>query len=52
LPALAGLRDLAKLDASSDEAGFLETELVRSRNAVETVLRESTEEIQAYLAVR
>jgi hypothetical protein len=50
LPALARVRELARLDPKSDEYGFLETELIRGRNLVESVLREATDEIQSYLA--
>jgi hypothetical protein len=47
LPALAKAKDLAKLDPKSDAFGFLEAELIRSRNLVEAALREATDEIQA-----
>jgi N-acetylated-alpha-linked acidic dipeptidase len=49
LPALAGLRTLAKLDPKSDDFGFLESELIRGRNMIDAVLREATDEVQAYL---
>jgi hypothetical protein len=42
LPLLARVKDLAGLPRESDEFGFLETELLRGRNAVESVLREVT----------
>lgn len=50
LPLLARARELMKLKPDSDQYGFLETELVRGRNAVEATLREATREIDAYLA--
>jgi hypothetical protein len=50
LPQLARVRDLARLEVKSDEYGFLETELIRGRNLVESVLREAAEELQAALA--
>jgi Zn-dependent M28 family amino/carboxypeptidase len=50
LPLVARVRELATLDPGSDTFGYLETELVRGRNVVEAALRDSTEEIQAYLA--
>jgi hypothetical protein len=50
LPSLAGVRDLARLDPKSDAYGFLETQLIRSRNMVEAVLREAADELQAVLA--
>jgi len=49
LPLLARIRELVKLKPDSDEFGFLETELVRGRNAVGAALREATWEIEAYL---
>ena len=49
LPALAGVRDLVRLDPKSDAYGFLETQLIRSRNMVEAVLRETADELQAVL---
>ena len=50
LPLLARARDLPTLEGGSDEYGFLETELLRGRNAVEAVLRESAQEIDRFLS--
>jgi hypothetical protein len=50
LPLLARARELPKIKPDSDEYGFLETGLVRGRNAVEATLRDATREIDAYLA--
>jgi len=50
LPLLARVKDLAMLPRDSDEFGFLETELIRGRNAVEAALREATGELEAYLS--
>jgi hypothetical protein len=50
LPLLARARELPSLDRQSDAYGFLETELLRGRNAVEATLREVTTEIEAFLA--
>lgn len=52
LPLLARARELPTLPAGSDEAGFLETQLLRGRNHVEATLRETTEAIDAYLTGR
>jgi Peptidase family M28 len=52
LPLLARVKDLASLPRDSDQFGFLETELVRGRNAVESTLRDATEGIEAYLSAR
>jgi Zn-dependent M28 family amino/carboxypeptidase len=52
LPLLARARELSSLPPESDAFGFLETELVRGRNAVETTLRESTTEVEHFLAAR
>jgi len=41
LPLLARVKDLATLPADGDEFGFLEAELIRGRNAVETTLRDA-----------
>jgi N-acetylated-alpha-linked acidic dipeptidase len=49
LPLLARARELPSLPAGSDAFGFLETELVRGRNAVETTLREAAQEIDHFL---
>jgi hypothetical protein len=43
LPLLAGVRELGSIDRSSDAYGFLETELIRGRNAVEATLRDAVE---------
>lgn len=50
LPLLARARELPALDTNSDAYGFLETELLRGRNAVEATLVEATKEIEAFLA--
>lgn len=50
LPLLARARELPALAPTSDAYGFLETELLRGRNAVEATLREANKEIQAFLA--
>ena len=42
LPALDGVRRLSHLDPASDAYGFLQTRLVRSRNAVVHHLKEAT----------
>jgi len=52
LPLLARARELPTLAQNSDTYGFLETELLRGRNAVETALRESTHEITRFLAAK
>jgi hypothetical protein len=50
LPLLARVKDLASLPRDGDQFGFLETELIRGRNAVECTLREATEAIESYLS--
>jgi N-acetylated-alpha-linked acidic dipeptidase len=50
LPLLARASELPKLAKDSDAYGFLETELLRGRNAVEATLREATREIDVFLA--
>jgi hypothetical protein len=50
LPLLARARELATLSKESDSYGFLETELLRGRNAVEATLTESSREIDNFLA--
>ena len=50
LPLLARARDLKALSKDSDTYGFLETELLRGRNAVEATLVEAAREIDSYLA--
>jgi hypothetical protein len=50
LPLLARARELKTLSKDSDAYGFLETELLRGRNAVESTLGEATREIDTYLA--
>src|SRR2546427_508937 len=49
LPLLARARELKALPKDSDTYGFLETELLRGRNAVESTLVEATREIDGYL---
>jgi N-acetylated-alpha-linked acidic dipeptidase len=51
LPLLDRVRELPKLDKNSDAYGFLETELLRGRSAVESTLRDATRQIDAYLAM-
>lgn len=50
LPLLARARELPALATNSDAYGFLETELLRGRNAVEATLVEATKDIEAFLA--
>jgi N-acetylated-alpha-linked acidic dipeptidase len=50
LPLLARVKDLVALPLAGDEFGFLETELIRGRNAVEWTLRDATEAIESYLS--
>lgn len=52
LPLLARVKDLATLPPESDEAGFLETELLRGRNQVECALRDATVAIETYLRAK
>jgi N-acetylated-alpha-linked acidic dipeptidase len=47
LPLLAGVRELGSMDRSSDAYGFLETELMRGRNAVEATLSDAIETLTA-----
>jgi len=49
LPLLARARELPSHPPDSDAFGFLETELVRGRTAVEATLGEATEEIEHFL---
>jgi hypothetical protein len=49
LPLLARVKDLAALPADGDAFGFLETEMIRGRNQVESRLRAATEAIDGYL---
>lgn len=50
LPLLARVRELATLAPESDAYGFLERELLRGRNALESALKESARAIDRYLA--
>lgn len=50
LPLLARARELPTLSKESDAYGFLETELLRGKNAVEGTLTDSAREIDVYLA--
>ena len=50
LPLLARAAELRGLPADSDARGFLETEMVRGRNAVEATLREAAREAEHFLA--
>ncbi len=52
LPLLARARELPQLPRESDAYGFLETELLRGRNAVEAALTESAQGINDWLAAR
>jgi N-acetylated-alpha-linked acidic dipeptidase len=52
LPLLARVKDVRSLPRDDDAFGFLETRLIRGRNAVESRLREATEAIDAYLTRR
>jgi hypothetical protein len=49
MPLLARVRDLPDLPKDSDLYGFLETELIRGRNAVDATLREAAQEIDSFL---
>jgi Zn-dependent M28 family amino/carboxypeptidase len=49
LPLLARARELPSHPRDSDSFGFLETELGRGRNAVESTLRDATHELERYL---
>ncbi len=48
-PLLARVKELPTLPADGDEFGFLQTELLRARNAVVATLREAAADIDAYL---
>jgi len=50
LPLLADVAKLATRAPDSEDFAYLEAQLIRARNAVESVLREATGEVQAYLA--
>ncbi len=50
LPLLARVKDLAALPREGDAFGFLETEMIRGRNEVESRLREAMEFIEYYLS--
>lgn len=50
LPLLAPVRELARTKPDTDEAGFLETALVRGRNAVAATLEEAAATIERVLA--
>ncbi len=52
LPLLARVKDLAALPHDGDTFGFLETEMLRGRNQVESRLRDATEAIGSYLSGR
>jgi hypothetical protein len=47
LPLLSGVRELGTMDRQSDAYGFLETELIRGRNAVEATLSDAIDELAA-----
>jgi hypothetical protein len=48
LPLLARVKDLSTLSKDGDEYGFVETELIRGRNAVDDTLRRAIDEIYTY----
>jgi len=52
LPLLARVKDLAALPRDGDDFGFLETEMVRWRNNVESTLRDATGAIDSHLSRR
>jgi hypothetical protein len=52
LPLLARVKDLATLARDQDEFGFLETEMIRARNEVESRLRDATDTVEQYLSRR
>ena len=52
LPLLARVKDLATLSRDGDEFGFLETEMIRGRNHIESTLRDATKAIDGYLSRR
>jgi len=52
LPLLARVKDLAAIPKDSNEFGFLETEVIRGRNEVDSTLRDVLEAIDGYLSRR
>jgi hypothetical protein len=50
LPLLARVKDLGNLRPDGDQFGFLETELIRSRNQVDATLRDAADAIDTYLS--
>jgi peptidase M28-like protein len=48
LPLLARVKDLATVSRDGDEFGFLETEMTRGRNEVESTLRNAIEVIESH----
>jgi len=50
LPLLARVKDLPTLSRDGDAFGFLETEMIRGRNNVESTLRDAIEVIDSYLS--
>jgi hypothetical protein len=52
LPLLTRVKDLATLPRDGDEYGFLETALIRGRNAVDATLRAAAEAMAEYLSAR
>jgi N-acetylated-alpha-linked acidic dipeptidase len=50
LPLLARVKELAALSQDGDDFGFLETDMIRGRNRVESTLRDATEAIGGYLS--
>jgi N-acetylated-alpha-linked acidic dipeptidase len=52
LPLLARVKDLATFSREGDDFGFLETDMVRGRNRVESALREAIEAIDGYVSRR
>jgi hypothetical protein len=47
---LARVKDLSTLSRDDDALGFLDTQMIRGRNEVESKLRAATEAIDAYLS--
>jgi hypothetical protein len=49
-PLLARVKDLSTLSRDDDALGFLDTQMIRGRNEVESKLRAATEAIDGYLS--
>jgi hypothetical protein len=52
LPLLGRVKDLSALPRHGDEFGFVETQMIRGRNAVESRLRDAVATIESYLSRR